>query len=122
MIDEWIDIDEEKPSENQQCRVLFDDGTESTGQYLAGLGIFALNGPLTSFLPQVVTHWMDAEYKRNLIMIKIGDKKAVVKMTGDRKKDVLAIFDQMEEEQEEKKLIELQQKKREINERAKSRF
>ncbi len=55
-------------------------------------------------------------------MIKIGNKKAVVKMTGDRKKDVLAIFDQMEEEQEEKKLIELQQKKREINERAKSRF
>lgn len=55
-------------------------------------------------------------------MTKIGDKKTVVKMTGNRKKDVLAIFNQMEEEQEEKKLIELHQKKREINERAKSRF
>ena len=56
--------------------------------------------------------------------MKIGDKRVdrIVKFTGDSKKDILACFDKLDEEEKEEKLIELQRKKREINERAKSRF
>ncbi len=57
MDDKWISLDEQKPSDGQQCKVLFDDETESTGEYWADLGIFALNGALTSTQPQYVTHW-----------------------------------------------------------------
>lgn len=56
--------------------------------------------------------------------MKIGDKKAhkVVKFTGNHKKDVLACFDQLTEQDEESRLLELERKKREVNEAAKRRF
>ena len=55
--DAWIDLDQHKPDNDQQCKVLFDDGTESTGQYWSDLGLFALNGTLTSTGKQFITHW-----------------------------------------------------------------
>lgn len=57
-MDEWISLDIEKPANHQHCKVLFEDGTESVGSYWAEIGIFTLTGPLTSFKPMEVTHWM----------------------------------------------------------------
>lgn len=56
--------------------------------------------------------------------MKIGDKRpnTVVKFTGDHKKDVLACFDQLTKQDQETALLELERKKREVNEAAKKRF
>jgi|GEM_PF-3544975 len=56
--------------------------------------------------------------------MKIGDKRQanVVKFTGDEKKYTLDYFNKLTEDEEERKLIELERKKREVNERAKLRF
>ena len=56
--------------------------------------------------------------------MKIGDKKQdkVVEFKGDTKKYTLDCFNKLTEETEEKKLLELQRKKREVNEAAKKRF
>lgn len=56
--------------------------------------------------------------------MKIGDKRAhkVVKFTGNQKNDVLACFDQLTEQDDEARLLELELKKREVNEAAKKRF
>lgn len=57
-------------------------------------------------------------------MMKIGDKKqhSVVKFTGDRKKDTLACFENLLEQEQENSLLELEKKKRDVNEAAKRRF
>ena len=54
----WISLDNKIPDDNQSCKVLFDDGSETTGNYWADLGIFVLTGPLTSLAPQNVTPGM----------------------------------------------------------------
>ncbi len=57
---EWIAIDEAKPEDDQYCKVLFDDGSESHGTYWADLGIFALTGHATDNAASV-THWQPGE-------------------------------------------------------------
>lgn len=56
--------------------------------------------------------------------MKIGDKRAhkVIEFTGNHKKDVLAVFNQLTDQDEEKKLLELKRKQREVNEAAKRLF
>lgn len=56
--------------------------------------------------------------------MKIGDKREhkVVKLTGNYKKDVLALFDKMTEQDEEERLLNLEKRKREVNEAAKRLF
>ena len=56
--------------------------------------------------------------------MKIGGKKEhkAVKFTGNHKADVLAVFDQITEQDEEKRLLELKRKQREVNEAAKRLF
>lgn len=56
--------------------------------------------------------------------MKIGDKKQhrVIVITGNRKNDVLAAWDKMTEEDEERRLLELKRKQREVNEAAKRLF
>lgn len=56
--------------------------------------------------------------------MKIGDKKPnnVVSFTGNRKIDVLACFDKLTEDMEEKRILALKEKQREVNEAAKKRF
>lgn len=51
----------------------------------------------------------------------IGDKKqnTVVAFTGNRKIDVLACFDKLKEDMEEKRILALKEKQREVNEAAK---
>jgi len=54
----------------------------------------------------------------------IGDKKQniAVAFTGNRKIDVLACFDKLKEDMEEKRILALKEKQREVNEAAKKRF
>jgi|DEB19_MinimDraft_2_1074335.scaffolds.fasta_scaffold21657_4 hypothetical protein len=56
--------------------------------------------------------------------MKFGDKKQnnVVVFTGNRKTDILACFDKLNEDIEEKRILALKEKQREINEAAKKRF
>ena len=56
--------------------------------------------------------------------MKIGDKRehSVVKSTGNYKKDVLAAFDRLTEQDEERRLLELKRRQREVNEAAKRLF
>jgi len=56
--------------------------------------------------------------------MKIGDKRecTVVKFTGNKKHDVLSCFDQQTEAEEESRLLELERRKREVNEAAKTLF
>ncbi len=44
------------------------------------------------------------------------------KFTGDTKKYTLEFFDRLCEEAEENRIVELNEKKRQVNEKAKSRF
>lgn len=57
---EWIDFDESKPDDDQYCKLLFDDGSESYGTYWADMGIFALTGNATAEAAEV-THWQAGE-------------------------------------------------------------
>jgi len=56
--------------------------------------------------------------------MKFCDKKQnnVVVFTGNRKTDILACFDKLNEDIEEKRILALKEKQREINEAAKKRF
>jgi hypothetical protein len=62
--------------------------------------------------------------KQGGVGMKLGDKKQhkVVKFTGNHRKDVLAVFDHMAEQDEEARLMELHRKKRDVNEAAKKLF
>jgi len=56
--------------------------------------------------------------------MKIGDKKEqkVVQFTGIQKLDVLACFDEITDRESERMILELERKKRLVNEAAKKRF
>lgn len=56
--------------------------------------------------------------------MKIGDKRPdnVVNFTGCEKTDILSCFDKLSLQDEEQKLIDLQKKKREAEEKAKKLF
>lgn len=56
MDDDFISLSDKVPDDNQDCIVLFDDKTESTGKYWASIGIFALTGPMSPGA-KTVTHW-----------------------------------------------------------------
>lgn len=57
---EWIGIDEAKPEDDQYCKLLFDDGSESYGTYWADLGMFGLTGNAMDKAASV-THWQPGE-------------------------------------------------------------
>jgi len=57
--------------------------------------------------------------------MKIGDKKPelkIVSATTNIKAAVLAAYDKLEHDEEERRLLELAKRQREVNERAKRRF
>jgi hypothetical protein len=53
----WTPLTDETPADNQYCRVLLDDGSESRGYYWAPIRTFGLIGPSPPESAKAVTHW-----------------------------------------------------------------
>ena len=54
-MNDWIDLSEYHPNDNQLCHVRFNDGTKTHGRYWAHVGIFLLD---ENDSDKVITHWM----------------------------------------------------------------